>query len=204
MKRKCDALLAAFSRAIHQQYERTRPTQDYWLALSVLHKRAFSSARSLQHSIDRRLATLQTEEATSASQLELPIGDLASELTSADEEPDWPPLLTLEDAAHERDLLGALAEARRGRHSTKRKSPPSPDFSGASRSPRSCSRSIATLWHVQASLGASSVTLHGGLTREERASASTSSRAAAATFCSPRTPPVKGSISNRRADSSSI
>jgi superfamily II DNA or RNA helicase len=165
------ALLAAFSRAIHQQYERTRPTQDYWLALSVLHKRAFSSARSLQHSIDRRLATLQIEEATSASQLNLPIGDLASELTSADEEPDWPPLLTLEDAAHERDLLGALAEAagRAARHETK--------IAALARLLRRVKEPAIvfteyrdTLWHVQASLGASSVTLHGGLTREERAS----------------------------------
>ena len=115
------ALLADFTRAIRQQHERLHSADDYWLALSVLHKRALSSARSLQHSIDRRLATLATAEGPSANQLQLPLGDLAGELTSADEAPHWSPLLSLEDAALERHLLDALARmaARAARHETK-------------------------------------------------------------------------------------
>ena len=115
------ALLAGFSRAIRQQHERLRSTDDYRLALSVLHKRALSSAQSLQHSVNRRLATLGSVEAPSASQLDLPLGDLAGELTSGDEAPAWSPLLSLEDPAHERQLLTAIADAagRAARHETK-------------------------------------------------------------------------------------
>lgn len=166
------ALLAEFARAIRRQYERLRSTHDYWLALSVLHKRAFSSARSLQRSIDRRLATLTAEPMLTASQLELPLGDLAGELTSADEEPGWSPLLRLEDAAHERQLLGALADAaaRAAQHETK--------IAALARLLRRVKEPAIvfteyrdTLLHVQTSLGSPSVTLHGGMTRDERRSA---------------------------------
>ena len=78
------ALLADFSRAIRQQHASAHSAEDYWLALSVLHKRALSSARSLQHSINRRLATLASEDGT-ASQLDLPLGDPAGELTPDDD-----------------------------------------------------------------------------------------------------------------------
>ena len=68
-------LLADFSRAIREQHERLRSRHDFSLALSVLHKRALSSAWSLQQSINRRLATLTSVEESTASQLELPLFD---------------------------------------------------------------------------------------------------------------------------------
>jgi superfamily II DNA or RNA helicase len=166
------ALLARFSRAIREQHDQTHVRHDFWLALSVLHKRALSSARSLQHSINRRLATLAAPDEGDASQLQLPLGDLAGELTSADEAPGWSPLLSLEDADHERDLLCALADAaaRAARHETK--------IAALARLLRRVNEPAIvfteyrdTLLHVQASLGFPAATLHGGMTRSERLAA---------------------------------
>ena len=168
------ALLARFSRAIRQQHDQAHSRHDYWLALSVLHKRALSSARSLQQSVHRRLATLASAEEQNASQLQLPLGDPAGELTSADEAPGWSPFLGLEDAAHERDLLGALADAAgmAAQHETK--------IAALARLLRRVGEPAIvfteyrdTLLHVQASLGVPSATLHGGMTREERLAAVT-------------------------------
>src|SRR5207253_2006953 len=83
------ALLSRFSHAVRQHHRHPHAGHDFWLALSVLHKRALSSARSLQHSIDRRLATLALPAKEIESQLQLPLGDLAGELTSADQAPAW-------------------------------------------------------------------------------------------------------------------
>ena len=166
------ALLTGFSRAIRQQHDQPHSRHDYWLALSVRHKRALSSARSLQQSVDRRLATLASARAPKVSQLPLPLDDLAGELTSADDAPGWSPLLSLEDAAHERDLLGALADAaaRAAQDETK--------IAALARLLRRVGEPAIvfteyrdTLLHVQASLGTPSATLHGGMTREERLAA---------------------------------
>lgn len=166
------ALLAHFSRAIRQEHDQAHSRPDVWLALSVLHKRALSSARSLQQSINRRLATLASAEEPNASQLELPLGDLAGELTPADEAPGWSPLLSLGDATDERNLLGALADAAAlaARHETK--------IAALARLLRRVDEPAIvfteyrdTLLHVQASLGVRSATLHGGMARDERLAA---------------------------------
>jgi superfamily II DNA or RNA helicase len=166
------ALLARLSRAIRKQHGQAHSGHDLWLALSVLHKRALSSARSLLQSINRRLATLATPEEQVASQLHLPLGDLAGELTAADEAPGWSPLLSLEDAAHERDLLATLADAaaRAARRETK--------IAALARLLRRVNEPAIvfteyrdTLMQVQASLGFPSATLHGGMNRHERSAA---------------------------------
>jgi superfamily II DNA or RNA helicase len=82
-----------------------------WLALSVLHKRALSSAHSLALSVNRRLAALRSASAPSATQPSLPLSHTTGELTDADETPEWSPLLVLPDVERERRLLGALARA---------------------------------------------------------------------------------------------
>jgi superfamily II DNA or RNA helicase len=162
-------LLARFSRAVRQQHGPAHSKSDFWLALSVLHKRALSSARSLQQSINRRLAALASPEDPIASQLQLPLGDLAGELTSADQDPGWSPLLSLDDAARERELLGALAGAatRAAQHETK--------IAALARLLRRVNEPAIvfteyrdTLMHVQACLGRPAATLHGGMTRAER------------------------------------
>jgi superfamily II DNA or RNA helicase len=166
------ALLARFSRDVREQHNQKPARHDFWLALSVLHKRALSSARSLEHSINRRLATLGSPADQNASQLQLPLGDLGGELTPADDAPGWSPLLNLEGAAHERDLLGALAvaAARAAQHETK--------IAALGRLLRRVNEPAIvfteyrdTLQHVQASLGLPAAMLHGGMTRDERLAA---------------------------------
>src|SRR6185295_17094136 len=81
-----------------------------WLALSVLHKRAFSSAWALLQSVERRLAALAAP-ADDGEQMALPLGDPSGEFLTADEAPDWPVGLALGDPDRERHLLTALAES---------------------------------------------------------------------------------------------
>ena len=147
----------------------------------MLHKRALSSARSLQLSVARRLAALEStsestsksgvtaEEEPAASQIVLPFGDRDGEHTRADEAPAWSPLLSLGGAPHERRLLGALARAAEGaaRHETK--------IAALARLLRRVDEPAIvfteyrdTLLHLQASLGLPAVTLHGGMARDER------------------------------------
>jgi len=163
------ALLAEFSLAVRQQGDATQSGQDHWLALSVLHKRALSSAHSLKRSIDRRLAMLAQDNQTEASQLQLPLEDFAGELTAGDEAPAWPPLLALQDAALERRLLNALANAAAlaARHETK--------FNVLTRLLRRLNEPAIvfteyrdTLLHLQSALGLSALMLHGGMNRQER------------------------------------
>src|SRR5205823_98408 len=146
-----------------------RSAEDYWLALSVLHKRALSSAWSLQQSIERRLSMLASAEEQSARQLGLPLDDLTGETTSADETPCWSPLLTFGNAAHERELLEALrrAAAAAARHETK--------IAALARLLRRAHEPAIvfteyrdTLLHLHASLGLAAVILHGGMARDER------------------------------------
>nr|UXE45173.1 RNA polymerase-associated protein RapA [uncultured bacterium] len=138
------------------------------LALSVLRKRASSSARSLQRSVERRLDAL-TSNAQPAAQLPLPLADPAGELISEDEPPPWSPLMTLGDPQRERRVLQALrkaAEAAAGqetkvatlRRLLRRVNEPLVVFT----------EYRDTLLHLQASLGEPSLVLHGGLSRDER------------------------------------
>ena len=101
------ARLEAFGRAVRE--ERGELDPDVWLALTVLRKRAYSSARALQQTIARRLASLEPEQAH-AEQLELPLDDMG-ESDAADDAPAWQPALTLRDRALERRLLTSLAVA---------------------------------------------------------------------------------------------
>jgi superfamily II DNA or RNA helicase len=78
------------------------------LALSVLCKRAYSSAHSLAGSIDRRLAALG-HTAGLLRQLDLPLAD-DGDFDSEDEPPVWAAALA-EDAVSEQRLLSPLAEA---------------------------------------------------------------------------------------------
>jgi SNF2 family DNA or RNA helicase len=144
-----------------------------WLALSVLHKRALSSACSLAQSIDRRLESLPavgTDEAT--AQLTLPLGDPDGERSTDDEAPAWPANLGLSDADHERQLLSELAAHARtaSRHETK--------LATLRRLLRRVRESAVvfteyrdTLLHISRVLDLPCVVLHGGLTTRQRAAA---------------------------------
>jgi SNF2 family DNA or RNA helicase len=63
------------------------PERDSWLALTVLHKRALSSARSLERSAARMMSALPGEAAEDLWQLPLPLDDPGGELDPRDEAP---------------------------------------------------------------------------------------------------------------------
>ncbi|OFV91760.1 MAG: hypothetical protein A3G76_14310 [Acidobacteria bacterium RIFCSPLOWO2_12_FULL_65_11] len=182
------ALLARFSRAVQHEHGRARSVNlahrgnpanranpensGIWLALSVLHKRALSSARSLQRSVERRLAALASRGADEEGQIQLPLIDTTGELTTADLPPAWPPALGLRDPSRERQMLGELAAAaaEATRDETK--------IGALGRLLRRIDEPAIvfteyrdTLVHLRASLHSRVSQLHGGLTRDERLAA---------------------------------
>ncbi|HET9834434.1 MAG TPA: helicase-related protein [Vicinamibacterales bacterium] len=104
-ERRMLARLDVFTRAV--QRESADGVREMWIALALLHKRAYSSAHALHLSVMRRLATL-TAPSLSA-QMRLPLMDFGE--ASDDDAPDWHPSLALGDPDRERQLLGALADA---------------------------------------------------------------------------------------------
>jgi superfamily II DNA or RNA helicase len=170
-ERRMHALLGEFTRAVRQ--DRGDANRDVWLALTMLHKRAFSSARALELSIRRRLLGL-TPNAETSAQLFLPLDDADAENDEADAEPAWTGP-GLNDADHERVMLSALAGA-------------AADAARAESKVARLTRLLAalarrhehalvfteyrdTLLHLQDRLPVPSVVLHGGLTRVDRRSA---------------------------------
>lgn len=171
------ALLARFTRAVQSEHGDMAA-----LALSVLHKRALSSARSLERSVERRLTSLAACDAGDASQLVLPLDDANGELNPADDVPAWSAGLSLADAGRERRMLGALKDAAHeaSAHETK--------VRALTRLLRRIGEPAVvfteyrdTLLHLRDSLDRPAALLHGGLSREERA-------AALADFSSGRSP----------------
>jgi superfamily II DNA or RNA helicase len=166
-EQRMHGLLAELARAVRD--ERGMTDDAIALALSVLQKRALSSARSLQLSAERRLAVLTSSGGGDASQLRLPLADPDGELTSADLAPDWPEGLSLHDADRERDFLQGLAgrAAAAARHESK--------ISALVRLLRRLDEPAIvfteyrdTLLHLRDLLPYPAAVLHGGLTRQER------------------------------------
>ena len=165
------ARLEAFDRAVRE--ERGELDPDVWLALAVLRKRAFSSARALQQTIARRLASLEPEQGLE-EQLELPLDDMG-ESDGADDAPAWQAVMTLRDRALERRLLTSLvvaAEAAAARETKltalfrllNRISEPVIVFT-------EYRDTLAHVEHIARSLGRPAAILHGGLSRQERSAA---------------------------------
>src|SRR5580765_4231996 len=176
------ARLSADERRMHQSLadytaavraDRRELHDAFWLALSVLHKRALSSAWSLAQSIERRLVSLLAVGANSSgAQLMLPLGDPDGDRSTDDEAPAWPADLGLADADHERRLLTELAAHARtaARHEAK--------LAMLQRLLRRVRESAVvfteyrdTLLHISRVLDLPCVVLHGGLTALERAAA---------------------------------
>ncbi len=99
-------LLDEFTVAVRQ--DRGDADRDVWLALTMLHKRAFSSTRALELTLRRRLMGLA--ESAGPSQLVLPLDDAEGELDGADAGPAWTGP-ALNDVGRERLLLSTLADA---------------------------------------------------------------------------------------------
>jgi len=149
---------------------------DPLLALSVLHKRAFSSAWSLAQSVERRLAALADGEAASlGQQLALPLATRPAISCSPTSHRRWPEASPhgrqrARTASSHRALVGARAafhcrdEAAAARRAA-----------GGARGSRAVvfTEYRDTLAHVRRRLTRQTVVLHGGLTGEERAAALT-------------------------------
>jgi superfamily II DNA or RNA helicase len=164
-ERRVHALLARFTRAV-----RVDRGDGAALALSVLHKRALSSARSLERSVERRLTSLAAPADGNASQLPLPLDDGNGELNPADDVPAWGAELSLADAGRERRMLGALRNAARAASANETK------IHALRRLLRRIGEPAVvfteyrdTLFHVRDALDRPAVLLHGGLSRDERA-----------------------------------
>jgi superfamily II DNA or RNA helicase len=142
---------------------------DSWLALSVLYKRALSSAAALAESVERRISVLDSDTAEGdAAQIALPFDD-TGEASSDDEAPAWPAPLMCGDSADERRLLGDLARAARAASHRESK------IAALERLLRRVGESVIvfteyrdTLQHLQRATSRTAFVLHGGLTRDER------------------------------------
>ena len=150
-----------------------RERVDSWVAASVLHKRALSSAWSLARSVERRLDAIDAADpAASGIQMLLPLDDSDGELTAADAAPPWPAALSLSDRSAERRLLRSVLETAdcAAAHESK--------LNALARLLRRTREPIIvftefrdTLLHVQRTLHRDAAILHGGLSRAERAAA---------------------------------
>lgn len=171
-ERRMHALLARYADAIRRERAHAGAA-DPALALSVLHKRAFSSAWSLAESIERRLGALEASAARADNeQLMLPLDDPTGDLVRADEPPPWPADLRLADSSRERQLLTTVLSAARIASSGETK------LLCLARLLRRVRESIVvfteyrdTLAHVRSCIARATMVLHGGLAGHERAAA---------------------------------
>jgi superfamily II DNA or RNA helicase len=165
-ERRMHAALARYSEAVRAD----APGGDAWLALSVLHKRAMSSAWSLSQSVGRRLATLAADDRDDAQQMALPLGDPNGELIADDDAPVWPAHLRLQDRARERRLLTALHDRARSAAASETKiGRLAALLRRASQSAVVFTEYRDTLIHVRQHLARPVLVLHGGMSRDERA-----------------------------------
>jgi superfamily II DNA or RNA helicase len=168
-ERRMHALLARYGDALRSERRRDARS-DPLLALSVLHKRAFSSAWSLAQSVERRLAALDADEdAGVGRQLGLPLDDPTGDLVRADEPPSWPDELRMADSAYEQRLLVELLSSARAASAGETKLRRLDTLLRRTREPAVVFTEYRdTLAHVRRRLARECVVLHGGLTRDER------------------------------------
>ena len=169
------ALVAAFSRAVRDLWagdrDRSGPSGAAWLALTVLNKRALSSARSLEQTVERRLAALAASAAEDPLQLALPLPDPDGEASDADRAPELAGL-TLGNPARERAMLQELAAAARLAAERETKIAALVRFLRRVEEPVVVFTEYRdTLLHLQHALGRPAAILHGGLGRDERTAA---------------------------------
>jgi superfamily II DNA or RNA helicase len=161
--------LARYAAAVRT--ERGKSDRDVILLLTILLKRALSSAESLRRSLARRLASLTGDTSRDSGQLWLPLDDEGGELDGSDE----PPVLrvpALKDAGQERRLIRAINEAATvvGTRETKLAI-----LARLLRRLRRCGEPAIvfteyrdTLIHIRQTLQLDGAVLHGGLSRSER------------------------------------
>jgi hypothetical protein len=160
--------LAALTRAVRR--ESADLQRPIWLMLSLLHKRALSSAFALAASAERRLALLDSSGSIEGEQLRLPLDD-GGELDAADAAPMWSEP-ALENRQQERRLLERVIDtARRAsgfesklarlRRMLRRLGEPAIVFT----------EYRDTLMHLRDHVAPDAAVIHGGLSREQRRTA---------------------------------
>jgi SNF2 family DNA or RNA helicase len=159
--------LNAYAAAIRR--ERGELRDAAWLALAVLHKRAFSSAWSLAQSVERRLAALAPTVRSNGDQIPLPFDDGEADAATEDEPPAWPEELALASPAHEHAILMGLAASARAASECQTKT------ATLDRLLRRTHESAIvfteyrdTLLHIAERVPVPHVLIHGGLTVRER------------------------------------
>jgi len=170
-ERRMHALVAAFSRTVCDDVKaRGANREGAWLAVTVLTKRALSSARALALTVERRMTALGPDAAEDTAQLALPLADPDGETSDADRPVEFGgPALA--DIGRERDLLAAIAAAAHAASGCETKIAALVRLLRRVREPAVVFTEYRdTLHHVHAWLPGAAV-LHGGLSREERASA---------------------------------
>jgi superfamily II DNA or RNA helicase len=164
-ERRMHRLLAEFADLVRR--DRGDTGRDVWLALGVLHKRAFSGAHALGESLARRLAVLSNTEA-GARQMALPLGD-AGETSDDDVPADWWQGLALRDTARERSLLVAMAAAAHRAAASDSKLRVLVRLLARVREPVIVFTEFRdTLTFLARAIGQPAALLHGGLSRDER------------------------------------
>ncbi len=144
------------------------------LTLTLLHKRALSSAWALEASVMRRLAELPAAGTNQLFQLALPLDDGGGELDGADEAPRWiwP---ALDNPERERHLLEQIIqsaqEASRDETKLRRLTRLLDRLSARNESAIVFTEYRDTLAHVQRAIARPCVVIHGGLSRSERQAA---------------------------------
>jgi len=171
---KVYAALAELTEALAT--ERGTVDGSRWLAVGVLHKRAQSSAYSLEQSIIRRLDTLapaEDEASLLSEQLRLPLMDPTGDLDPADEAPVVGPILTDQGAEH-RLLTQLLLAARQvqGRETKVLRLKRLLRVLNARHEPAIVFTEYRdTLLHLRRLLDVDCAILHGGLARDARRAA---------------------------------
>ena len=160
-------MLGRFTHAVRAEGgDRSR---EIWLALTILHKRALSSAYALEQSVLRRLSMLAPHP-EHEQQIGLPLGE-GGELDPSDEAPAWM-VPVLQDATLERRLLLAIASA--AKVAARRETKLCAIERLLARLLKRGERGIVfteyrdTLLHLGSRLPFACALLHGGLTRVER------------------------------------
>jgi superfamily II DNA or RNA helicase len=159
--------LTTFIRAVECDHG---ATSDVRLAVSMLQKRALSSAFALWQSVERRLRSLKAIDEESVTQLMLPIEDHA-DLDVADTAPPWT-VPSLTDRRTEHRLLARLCAAARQASGRESKLHAVSTLLRRVREPVLLFTEYRdTLEHVRRTLAPDAPVIHGGLDREQRRAA---------------------------------
>lgn len=165
-ERRMHVALAALTRAIRRdspEFER-----HTWLILSLLHKRALSSAYALAASVERRLQLLDRPSDASALQLALPLDDESGELDGIDAAPMWGEP-AMHDVARERRLLEGLLDAAHQATGDEGKLHRLHKLLRRVREPVIVFTEYRdTLLHLRQQVAPTAAVVHGGMTRDQR------------------------------------